>query len=244
MGIIEEVKKKREFSRLPDSIVERVSKKENDNLKKSRAALRKYFGVFLTNKILKGNLSDEETLKSHISSSKRDYETFYEEIFDDIKGIHSVVDLGCGANGFSYKYLKDEIGSVDYVGVEASGQLVDHMNDYFEEKLYLAKAVSLDLFDIENIKKILKKQNKERAVFLFQVIDSLENLEKDFSKKFIQEIFEECELMVVSWSIESLSGRRKFFTKRRWIMKFLEENYSIENDFEKDGERILILRKD
>ena len=242
MTEVEEVKKKRELAGLPDSVVERAIAQKGD-VKSSRALLRKYFGVFMTNKILKGGLSDDEMLKSHISSSKRDYSEFYSEIFKDIKGVHSVVDLGCGANGFSYKYLKDEIGSVDYVGVEAAGRLVDHMNNYFEDKLYLARVVKGDLFDTENILEILKKQNKSRAVFMFQVIDALENLQKDFSKVFISEIFKECEFMVISWSVESISGRKKFFVKKKWLMKFLEENYTVRREFEKYGEHFVVLEK-
>ena len=45
---------------------------------------------------------------------------------------------------------------------------------------------------------------------MFQIIDALENLERDFSKKFIDEISKECELMVISLPIESLGGRKKF----------------------------------
>jgi hypothetical protein len=243
MSIIEEIKKKREISDLPDSIIERVAEQNKGDVKKSRAVLRKYFGVFMTNKILKGNLNNEEMLKSHISSSKRDYEKFYKSIFEGINGINSVIDLGCGANGFSYKYLKKEIVSIDYVGIEASGRLVNQMNKYFEDKLYLAHAVQEDLFDIENILQILRRQEKKRAVFLFQVIGALESLERDFAKEFIKEVFSECELMVITWSKVSLSGRKKFFTKKKWLMKFLEENYNIDKDFEKYEERILVLTK-
>lgn len=242
MSIIEEVKKKKEFSALPDSIVSRAVNASKQDVKESRALLRKYFGVFLTNKVLKGKLSPEEMLEAHISSKKRDYETFYKEIFEGITGINSVVDLGCGANGFSYKVLKEELGSINYVGIEAAGQLVDHMNKYFEEKLYLAHAIVGDLFDINFVVDILEKQEKDRAVFLFQVVDALENLEKNFSKKFILEISKECELIVISLPTESLGGRKKFAVQRKWIIDFLEENFDIEKDFKKDGERIIVVK--
>lgn len=243
MSLVGEVKKKKEFRDIPDSIVERALKDKHDDIKGARALLRKYFGVFLTNKVRKGKLEPEEVLKSHISSANRNYEEFYEEIFKDIKGIHSVVDLGCGANGFSYKHIKEAIGSVDYVGIEAAGQLVDQMNDYFEDKLYLARAVHGDIFNIEEIKEILSKQDKGRAVFMFQVIDALENLEKDFSKKLIEEISQECELLVISLPVRSLGGKIRFAVKRKWLTDFLEDIFVTEKDFEKDGERILVLKK-
>ena len=243
MSLVEEVKKKQEFSDLPDSIVKKALEKENNDVKDARALLRKYFGVFLTNKVRKGKLSAEEVLSSHMSSMNRNYDEFYKKIFDGIKETHSVVDFGCGANGFSYKYLKDEIGSVDYVGVEAAGQLVDQMNEYFEDKLYLARIVHEDLFDIDKMKKILSKQNKNRAVFMFQVVDALENLEKNFSKKFIEEISSECELIVVSVPMKSLGGKIKFAVKRKWLTDFFKEKFEIKKDFELDGERIFVLEK-
>ena len=237
MSVVWEIKRKGEFSRLPDSIVERAAEVSDNDVKKSRALLRKYFGVFLTNKVLKGR---GDLLQVHMSSRKRDYEKFYEEIFSEIKDVGSVVDLGCGANGFSYEHLPK---GVNYVGVEAAGQLVDHMNKYFEVEGFSAKAVVGDLFDIESILKILRKSKKPRVVFLFQVVDALENLERDFSKKFILEISEECETIVLSLSTESLGGRKKFAVQRRWIVDFLLENFEIRKDSKMNGERVLIFEK-
>ena len=243
MNVIEKIKQKREFSELPDSIVKKVAKITKEDIKESRALLRKYFGVFLTNKILKGKCSAEEMLKIHISSRKRNYERFYGEIFSEIKNIGSVIDLGCGANGFSYHYLKDVVGSVDYLGVEASGQLVKHMNNYFKTENFPAKSIVGDLFDIDNILNILKKQKKNRIVFLFQVVDALENLERDFSKTFIMNISKECEKIVLSLPTESLGGRKKFTVQRKWIVDFLEENFVIEKDFTANGERTICFHK-
>jgi hypothetical protein len=116
------------------------------------------------------------------------------------------------------------------------------MNKYFEENMFLARAENMDLFEIEKVSEIMKKQEKDRCVFLFQVVDALENLEKDFSKKFILEISKECEMMVISLPTESLGGRKKFNVNRKWIIDFLEEHFKIEKDFEKNGERIIIVK--
>ena len=58
MNIVEEVKKKREFRELPDSVVLRVleqteSEDDKERVKEARVILRKYFGVFLTNRVIK-----------------------------------------------------------------------------------------------------------------------------------------------------------------------------------------------
>jgi hypothetical protein len=242
MNTIKEIKRKKEFSQLPDSVVERASKLCGGDVKESRALLRKYFGVFLTNKVLKGRGTHEELLGAHMSSKKRDYITFYGEIFKDVKKVGSVIDLGAGLNGFSYGYLKEVVGLVNYVAVEAAGQEVAHMNRYFSENGFDAKAFCLDLFEIGKIKGILKNQKKPRVVFLFQVIDALENLEKNFSKKFIFEVLKECEIAVVSLPTESLGGIKKFAVQRKWIVDFLKENFSVENDLPHNGERVIILK--
>jgi hypothetical protein len=243
--LIEKIKQKREFSRIPDSIVSRAIQKAGRDVKDVRALLRKYFGVFLTNKVLKGDGSPEDLLVAHVSSRKRNYKEFYEDIFEGTPqhAVESVIDLGAGMNGFSYCYLKNVVGGVDYVAVEAAGQEVEHMNNYFEENGFPAKAVCEDLFDIPRIKKILIGQKKDRIVFLFQVVDALENLERDFSKKFIMEISKECEWMVISLPTESLGGRKKFAVQRKWIVDFLKENFMIEKDFRSNGERIIRFRK-
>lgn len=240
MNLIKEIKKKREFSQLPDSIIERVANLSKGDIKKSRALLRKYFGVFLTNRVLKGK---EDVLSLHFSSKKRNYEKFYGEIFSGLGDFDSVIDLGCGVNGFSYEYLQNVLGDFDYIGVEAAGQLVRLMNNYFEINGFFAKTIVEDLFDIKKVVKILKVAKKRRVVFLFQVLDAFENLEKNFSKKFILNISKESEAIVLSLPTESLGGRKKFDIRRKWIVDFLKENFNIKKDFSLNGERILIFVK-
>ena len=145
MSLVEEVKKKREFSGLPDSVVLRALNESGDDIKESRKLLRKYFGVFLTNKVIKGK---GDLLKVHMSSKKRNYEEFYSGIFDVVGDVKSVIDLGCGVNGFSYEFLPK---GVEYIGVEAAGQLVGYMNDFFEAEDFDAKAIEGDLFDVDNV---------------------------------------------------------------------------------------------
>ena len=242
--LILEVKKKREFSMLPDSIVGRALEISEGNVKNSRAYLRKYFGVFLTNKVLKGR--DVETLKSHISSKGRDYEEFYSEIFEGLGNVGSVVDLGAGVNGFSYEVLRKFANDAKYVGVEASGQIVDNTNVYFEKNDLgnLCNCVWADLFDLKNVESIVKKSKRARVIFMFQVIDALESLEKDFSKKILvllKEILDTGDKIVISLPTKSISGRRKFMVDRKWLVEFLEEIFILERDFVVGDERVLIV---
>jgi len=192
---------------------------------------------------LKGKGTFDELLKAHMSSKKRDYGKFYGEIFSGNKNVGSVIDLGAGLNGLSYGYLKEVVGEADYLAVEAAGQEVEHMNNYFEANGFSAKAVCEDLFEIDKIKNLMKKMKKPRIVFLFQIVDALENLERNFSKKFILEISEECEKIVLSLPTESLGGRKKFAVQRKWIVDFLEENFIVEKDFRMNGERVILVSR-
>jgi hypothetical protein len=239
------VMEKREFSQLPTSIVERALEISKGDVKMARSFLRKYFGVFLTNKVLKGKT--EKTLNSHISSKLRNYREFYGAIFEKDKSFKSVVDLGCGVNGFSYNFLTEVFGEIDYVGVEASGQIVENANYFFEKtNLKNCKLIHRDLFDLESVKKILRDSNSPKVVFLFQVLDALEAIEKNFSKKLLLEIFsvlDEKDLVVISMPLKSISGRKKFEAERTWLLNFLEEHFSLEKDFEIGNERVFLIRK-
>lgn len=244
-GLIEKVKEKREFSELPESIIRRALELNNSEIKQTRAFLRKYFGVFLTNKILKGKGNSEEVLGNHISSKKRDYEKLYLEFFSGVDDVGSIIDLGCGVNGFSYPYLGLFFENVRYVGVEASGQIVRNTNSFFREKSFEnAKVLCHDLFDRDFIKDLLIREVnfKPRVVFLFQVVDALENFEKDFSKKFILDLSKNCERIILSFPLNSISGKNKFSVKRKWLIDFLNEKFIVEKDFEIFGERFFLIK--
>ena len=250
MSLIEEVKKKREFAGLPDSIVLLALEKNKEDVVETRKFLRKYFGVFLTNRVLRGK---GNILESHISSRKRDYEEFYDKIFSsaglssglfDISGKRrvKVLDLGCGVNGFSYACLEGVLGRIDYVGVEAALQLVDQMNVFFDEKGYRGLAVCGDLMDRNFVRDVLDMKRFD-VCFLFQVVDALENMKRDYSKVLIEMIMEDVGLVVISLPVVSLGGRNRISSERRsWLVDWLKESFDLLDDFELYGERVLVCR--
>ncbi len=253
MDLINEVKKKKEFLGLPDSVVIRVVGEVDESLdsktkvKEVRAILRKYFGVFLTNKVVKPKdiMDYDSILKSHKSSGKREYDEFYGQIRKCFRGeeVVSIIDFGAGGNGFSYPYLRKAFGNVRYVGVEASGQLVDNTNVFFDKSGFgkLCEVVHGDLFDVNFVEGILKSEGKGRVVFLFQVIDALESLEKNFSKDFLLKIKRSSEHIVVSMPMLSLSGKM-IKVKRDWVVGFLKGNFEVLGEFEKNGEIVFCLK--
>jgi len=256
--IIKKISEKKEFSKLPKSVIKRVLnlkevKKEcveKEKVKKARAVLRKVFTAFLTRKILKNKFKKGDfklILKSHYSTKERDYKQIYLRIFQNLKEVKTIIDLGSGVNGFSYVYLKETLGSeINYLAVEAVKQVVEIMNNYFKENKFNAKAIYQDLFEVKEVLKIIKKTQKPRAVLMFNIIDSLELVERNFSKKFILEVFEildRKDRIVLSFPFKSLSKKKQFKANRSWLVKFVEENFQILDNFDSGSERFFVLTK-
>ena len=246
---------KKEFSKLPKIDVEKCWKNfekrqtsDEEKIKLCRDLLRKSFFAFGSLKLLNPKIIEKRNsdwiLKKHISTRERFcfYPELYKKIFSDFKKEKniSVIDLGCGINGFSYNFFKK---NVDYVGVESVGQLVDLTNNYFEKEKILGMVFHESLFEIEKIKNLIRKTNFPRIIFLFKVLDSLEMIEKNFSKKLLKEIIPLADFVVISFATKSLISRKGFNVKRYWFENFLKEmKCKIENDFEEFGERYILLK--
>jgi len=237
------VKKKKEFSSLPDSLVVLALDKSKGEVKEARAFLRKYFGVFLTNKVLKGN--DESVLKAHLSTKGRDYSYLYEQLFSGVSGPWSVLDLGSGVNGFSFSFMQTH-GVKNYKGVEASGQLVEATNTFFKDKGYLGKVYCEDILNFSFLDTLFPNIEGKKMIFLWLVVDALEGIKDNASKELLEYIqlhMAPDDRFVLSFSLQSLSGKSKFNVNRQWLLNFLEGRFSIEKDFVVAGERVLRLRK-
>lgn len=251
--IIQKIIEKKEFSKLPKKDVElafsHFEKKfvsDKEKIRLTRDLLHRVFGAFGSRKLL--NIKNKEfewILSKHLSTRER--LLFYKEIYKRIlKGVNkktSVVDLGSGVNGFSYFYFKKIGFDVNYTAIEAIGQFVDLMNFYFIKKKIKAKAIHLSLFELANLKKIILKEQKPRIILLLKTLDSLEMLQKNYSKKLISELSELSNRIVVSFATESMIKRKRFRSQRKWFENFIKENFRIIDDFEISGERFIVFEK-
>jgi hypothetical protein len=247
--ILNKIKEKREFSQLPEKDIEMAYEQfekrqatEEEKIRLTKGLLRKVFSAFISKKLLSLKNKDEEwILRKHISTRER--LPYYEEIYKRILGNYksaSIIDLGAGINGFSYKFFNRKI---TYTAIESVGQLIDLMNYYFKKKKVNGKAIHLSLFELEKVKEVIKKEKKPRLVSLFKVIDALETLKRDYSKELISEIVSVSDKIVVSFATKSLGSREKFKAKRDWIVDFIKENFNLLDDFEFGGERYIVFIK-
>ncbi len=251
--LIEKIIQKKEFSQLPKRDVELSFEKfdkdiycDEEKIKLTRDLLRKVFSGFTSRKILSPKDKNFEwILRKHLSTRERlpYYEEVYQRILNGLGKQINIIDLGAGINGFSYNYIRKLGYDINYVGIEAIGQFVELMNNYFEREKIKGKAISLSLFNLLRIKNLIKIQKKPRIVLLFKTIDSLEMLKKNYSKKLILEIAPLVERIVVSFATESMAKRTKFRVKRNWIVNFIRENFKVRDDFELGGERYLVFSK-
>jgi hypothetical protein len=269
-SILEEIRKKREFSQLPERDIELAYKQfekrqasEEEKIKLTKELLRKLFSAFVSKKLL--SLKEKEPewiLRKHISTKERlpYYEQIYKRILNENKKASiidlvredltssnanrlSVVDLGAGINGFSYKFFKKIGIDANYIGIESVGQLADLTNFYFKKNKLKANAVHLSLFEKDKVLKLIKKERKPKVVFLFKVIDALEDLKRDYSKELLFDITPLADKVVVSFATKSLGNRQAFKVKRNWILDFIKDNFNILDDFEIGGEHYVVFEK-
>lgn len=249
--LIKKIIKKKEFSQLPIEDVNLALAKfssekylDEERVKLTRDLLRKIYSGFVSPKLL--SVKDKGyawTLRKHLSTRERlmHYNEVYSRVLEGVSEKNSIIDLGAGINGFSYSFFKDLGYDVSYTAVEAVKQLVDLMNYYFGNNNLDAKAIFSSLFNLEEIKKVILKEKEPRVVFLFKVIDCLEMLEKDYSKKLLLEIVPLVERVVISFATKSMGGKKKFYVKRDWVLNFIEEYFEILDDFEEGGERYIVI---
>jgi len=265
--IIEKIIQKKEFSQLPEKDVElaflhfdKERYADEEKVKLTRDLLRKVFSAFASQKILSPkNKNVDWILRKHLSTKERmnvqhsskdgqmrERLPYYDEIYERIlKGIGkkiTILDLGAGVNGFSYNHFKKLNLDVNYISVEAVGQLVDLTNRYFNAEKINGKAFHFSLFELEKIKKLVLKQKKPRVIFLLKTLDSLEMMKRDYSKELLLNLVPLCERMIVSFATRSMIKRKKFHAKRNWIVDFIKENFEIKDDFEIGGERYIVFR--
>lgn len=244
--MIEKVMEKKELHNLPREDVEmafsfcdKPDTRDSEKIRCTRELLHKVYGAFGSRKLLINKEHEPEwILRKHLSSRER--LPYYKKLYDRLlKGNETIIDLGAGVNGFSLNYLP----KTKYLAVEAIGQLVSLMNNYFKKERLNSKAFHFSLFNIKKVKELIRMGKTKRVVFLFKVLDSLEILVRDYSKRLLLEIVPMVDRVVVSFATRSMIARKLFRARRNWIVDFIKENFEVIDDFELGGERYVVFRE-
>lgn len=225
-----------------------VKSKEFKELKKIiRKKLRVIHGSFAVKKIsdykkkkildlIKKDPSNAD-LALDIHRSCRERLPYYQELYDFIKIKDSVLDIGCGLNGFSYPYFKKNIF---YKGIDVNEEELSFVKQYFEQEKINGVLENLDLTNKDNIEKIGLESEKFECVFLLKTLDTLESIERNISEKIMKII--KSKKIVVSFPTRTLGGKKLISSERTWFKKIKKENYNT-STYEIDNEIFYIFNK-
>lgn len=221
-------------------------------LKEVRKKLHGIYGVFILNKKdlkhLEEHLKtvkklDEDALQLHIkllsahkSSAERldFYSEIYENIFSYTGKPKSILDLACGLNPLSFPWMS--LKKVKYFASE----LTEYDSKFIQEYFDIMKPFGLDgkAFAMDLIK--LKQLPKTDICFLFKVLDSLEELEQNYSKELLKKI--PSDYIVVSFPTMSIGGKNPI-RQRGWFFRVMRELGLSAESFEIENEVFYIIKK-
>ena len=248
--IVKKIKKKPEFSNLPDSLVsdylsdflkkhnlstESLNDKEQKIIiKEIRAKLRSITGQFQKttkrSKLLSAN-NYHELLKTHSSTFERlDFYPKIKEIINNLN-VSSILDLGCGLNPIALaepKYL--------YYASDIREDELSIIKDFFLKNNIKGKVFSYDLRkikegDIPNVD----------LCILFKVLDVIEKKSHKLANKILDMI--NCRYFLASFATKKLSGKKMAFPERRWFERILERKSYKFDKFNSNSEIFYLIYK-
>jgi 16S rRNA (guanine(1405)-N(7))-methyltransferase len=216
-SIFDIVKASKKYSSISDDTIHRICaeesskyKKESDKIKAVKNKLHQisesYFsGSFsrLFKRLERGEDIDFfELLKYHSSTNERlsFYEEFYDDIFNTIGNINSILDIACGLNPILLaQYLFDnKININEYIANDINHIALDAIRYYSERNLPSIIVDSTDI--ILNVPDV-----KVDLVLLLKLIPLLEQQKKDYYKTLINEL--KAKYIAVSFPTKTMSGK-------------------------------------
>jgi len=238
MGIIAEIKKKKELSSLSDSFINYVVSKIKLNntkliIKEARKELRKMYGSFqIKNAIKKRELYLNEIINSlnkkefnlevhknilNTHRSTKERLSIYEELYKSFPEFNSILDLACGLNPFSLPFFKRL--NFKYYAYDLECQELNLTNGYF-------KAVKQNFkdfdFEVESIN-LFEETPKAKTdlTFIFKFFDLLETKKQyKIAERITKEI--NSKAIIVSFSTKTLSGKLMNYPNRKWFELMLK----------------------
>jgi 16S rRNA (guanine(1405)-N(7))-methyltransferase len=192
-------------------------------LKDIKTSLHRAHGSFrLHNKKLDELLSKKDFIKIldvHRSTRERllDYEKIYEKIFKITGKPKAILDLGCGLNPCSIPLMKlDSI--LEYYAYDINKSEIEFLNNFFRIFNINGVAQTLDLTNIENVKKLPEAD----LCLMWKLVDVLEKDGHKYSEEIIKILSKKCRFIAVSFATQTISGKKMMFAERGWIERMLQ----------------------
>jgi 16S rRNA (guanine(1405)-N(7))-methyltransferase len=229
--LVEEIKKKKELKSISREVVkEQLQKYLTQNpkldlnnhrsasykqaIKEVRARLRKAYGLFRKEniEIVEDYDNVEPILEKHSSTRERlpHYSELYQKIFSITGKPSTILDLGCGINPLSIKFM--DLKDVSYYAYDISEKEVELINSFFKEEKVSGKASVMDVSKV----KLVAKLPKADVAFLFKITDILDQ-GKGHKKTEEVLIAAPAKFVVISFPTLTMSGKPMNAPRRKWM---------------------------
>jgi len=188
----------------------------------------------ITNGLLSTTLSTKERLPY--------YKYIYGKIFKLTGKPKTIVDLGAGLNPFSYPYMK--LSSLKYYSYDIDISDCNLLNNYFSIMNSVglkgsAKINNINTIEVDNLP-------QPDIVFLFKVIDLIDEKNKKKSKELIKNLIEKnkTRFIVASFSTKTLTRKPMNLSRRIGFEKILKSMNLKFKDFSIENEIFYVIWKD
>ncbi len=232
INLIKEIKLKKEFADLPDSLIENMlvqylekhsilienlsAKQSKIIVKDVRSKLRLLTGRFKKTLKNRGEFleqdSIEELLKTHTSTSERI--SFYPKLKKIINSlnVNSILDLGCGLNPIALASPE-----IRYYASDIKKEELEIIERYFKKNKIKGRAF---VYDLINSEEVLPEAD---LCLLFKVIDVIDPASKKrgrLTENLLLRI--PCQKILASFATKKISGQPMKHPKREWFERLLK----------------------
>ncbi len=268
MGIVADIRKKRELRGLQEAVVEKELQKVlkqhpawrealpnprsagyRQIMKLVRANLRSNYGLFRPAKLpldvdFVNKAAVRELLGAHVSTGERlpFYGKLYKEIFR-VTGVPlTILDLGCGLNPLSLPFMG--LRKLQYHAYDISEGEVRVLNSFFESvrgknNLIQGKAEVQDISDVNAVRAMPPAE----ICFLFKVADIID---RGQGHKRTEELMDAipARYVVISFSTRTMSGKPMTAPRRRWMEWLCRRRGWKYEILEFENEVVYVVRKE
>ena len=268
--VIQEIKKKKELNNISDKFVQKLVIKELEKrqylleiikkaesirdlkrnkeflyfFKEIRKMLHEIYGVFAPKdikkiwKILESDIPFDQKIIDILRMSRPTKErlNFYNEIYDNIflEKPKEIIDIASGINPVSIYFSKDKPKSYFFVDISSDILMI---NEYVLEQMSIEPCgYEMDIF--EPSKELFEFY---QYIFLWKTIPIIEKYNPGYTKELISKL--NFNYLIVSFSLQSLSGRRKLGRAwRPWMHRLAKDlGFKIQKEFETKNELFIII---